>query len=229
VTGQPSFDPRLQAGYLNENLLIEIGRVGSDLVLRATLDVLNVGHSLGLRPADDPGDLDAFQPNDVVRSRFSRPDDAAYEFNSRVLDVDGRNQLLWVQSPTNIERIQARRHVRVSTPLAGEIAAAGPRPLADAHGGFRTVSVSDISAGGMAVRTDLVLEPGSIVLVDVLVPDRKGTLTVGARARVVRCSVDSPPDQPTAYRYGLEYVDLSSKVEAQLVASVFWQLSQRRL
>jgi c-di-GMP-binding flagellar brake protein YcgR len=229
VTGQPSFDPRVQAGYLNENLLLEIGRVGSDLVLRATLDVLNVGHSLGLRPADDPGDLDAFQPNDVVRSRFSRPDDAAYEFNSRVLDVDGRNQLLWVQSPTNIERIQARRHVRVSTPMAGEIAAAGPRPLSDARGGFRSVGISDISAGGMAIRTDLVLDLGSTLLVDVLVPDRKGTMGLGARARVVRCAMDSSPDEPTTYRYGLEYMDLSSKIEAQLVASVFWQLSQRRL
>lgn len=220
-----------RSGYLNEQLPLMVGRVGSDRAMPAFIDQFHVGNSLALRPSEDVSDLDDFQPNDVIRARFSRPADATYRFSSRVLDVDGRNQLLWVTVPVNIERVQARRHVRVATPLAAEVAPAGPRRLSGTTtaSGYRSVRITDISAGGIAIRTDEVLEIGTVLLVEARVPDRRTAIHLTARAEVVRSALDSGPDEPTCYRYGLAYLDLASKEEAQLVSSIFWHLSQQRV
>jgi c-di-GMP-binding flagellar brake protein YcgR len=218
-----------RAGFLNEQLRIEVTRIGSDTVMPSTLEVMHIGYALGVRPGDDLADLDDFQPNDSVRVRFSRPHDATYEFASRVTEVDGHGGLLWLTAPVNIERIQARRHVRVAAALAGEVAPAGPRRLDAGAAAYHSVRITDISAGGVAIRSQDVLPNGTVVLVDAKIPDRQGSLAVQARALVVRSAIDSGPDEPTCYRYGLAYLDLGSRQEAQLVASVFWQLSQQRL
>jgi c-di-GMP-binding flagellar brake protein YcgR len=228
VPAQPIPTAQHRVGYLNENLQLEVIRVGGSALVRTTIDTLQAGYALGLRPSDDAGDLDEFQGGDAVRARFSRHHDATYEFASRVLEVDIAGGRLWLTAPINIERIQARRHVRVATDLAALMAPAGPRRIDATLNEFVSVTVPDISAGGLAIRTGHDLKVDATVLIDLTVPDRRSPIRVETRARVVRGRIDSGSDEPTCFRYGLEYLGLGSRQEADLVGAIFRRLSELR-
>jgi len=218
--------------YLAPNHAVVVFASGEATEHPATLEHLHPGRSLGLH-LDDPSWLDGLASGKAICIRFTRDHDAAYLFTAPLLDTrpDSHAQL-WVAWPTAVHRVQARRHVRLHILVDLTWAPAGPRRLSsiDAERPWRTGRTLDLSAGGLSLFTDDDLRVGSVLIVQLQIPGRTDPVELAARTRVVRAELPAGGQGERPGRlYGLEYLDLGSRQEADIVASVFWHLSKSRL
>jgi c-di-GMP-binding flagellar brake protein YcgR len=181
-------------------------------------------HSLGLHV--DDGEVAAFHPAMTVVARFIRSGDASYAFTTSVRAVfPGSSPNLLLDWPLEIERHQARHHVRVALPGQAALAPAGPRRVDQGANGWSHAELIDVSAGGVGVACDADLDIGCTALVRFSLQHRGRHLEVDSRAMVVRRDPDAP-DEP--HRYGLQLLDLPSRTENDLTAALFWHLTAVR-
>ncbi|MGE0878369.1 MAG: flagellar brake protein [Acidimicrobiia bacterium] len=208
-------------GYLAERPRVRF-RLPIALAHReATIEELNIGRAIHLRLE---GSTDAFvnlPPGTLVEASFSRSMDASYRFAASIAGV--RGQVLYLAWPDAIEREQSRRHVRLPIDIAMGYAMAGPRRLDSTLPGWRSARTLDVSGCGMRVVTEDPLDPGAVVIAQLDMPGRQSDVRLQVRAKVVRRF--RAGDSQT---YGLEFSDLSTKEEENIVGSVLWMLSRRR-
>lgn len=140
--------------------------------------------------------------------RFRRSQDAEYRFATHLLAFTPHT--LSLQHADQVERLQVRAFFRWETSfpltLLASVGRGQTRPLEG--------TVTNISGGGLRLRVEEGVPPGTPVQVD---PDHRGPFPLaGVRGRVVSTSAEA--------QHGwvrVQFVDLPGKVEAQILRRIF--------
>lgn len=165
---------------------------------------------------------------DRIQVRLTR-EDASYFFHTSVIQVrDETIPLYGISWPENVERKQMRRHFRLNCLIDVSFA---ERPLGKRAPAWRTGCALDISAGGIRLQTDQVFSPETMLLLRFSLPLREGTVDVETPARIIRRQCEDPPPGSAGkpiYRYGLEFLDLPARRQDEIMAFVFWKMTENR-
>lgn len=122
---------------------------------------------------------------------------------------------------------QDQRRQDVKIPLGMNIllhAVYQPGDVGKIPEGGSPATIVNISAGGVYLRTPMLLEKGRRVWFDFMIGDEKMTLS----AKILRAENASFNQNQILYGYGCKFVNLLSKHEAALRSFIFQQQRQQR-
>jgi len=197
-------------------------------------------------PEDQP--IVDVQPGQDVTCHSWRDMDALYQTLGRVAFTRLAPEPLIGLTIHSVERIQQREYVRVplSTEATGLLVASGSTDpnglLAGSHAGLDTgdeqlsvqFNVHDVSAGGLRGSSDLLLEPGDELALDLRLPraDSDTDIPIHLRGRVVTLRnlpeplylrarvvrrIETALDEDFSHELGIAFVDVSKEARERII------------
>jgi c-di-GMP-binding flagellar brake protein YcgR len=146
-------------------------------------------------------------------------EDAFYSFSSELLQRrTGDLSLLVLRRPTEFERVQRRRLYRLQANLDVLFTVAGSNEAKKA------VTV-DISGGGVCLTTAEKVDPGLELDLEIQLERASAIIAHGC---VVKCSEIETPGAKPRYSLGVEFMNLPSPVQEQIVSFIFAKQRERR-
>ncbi len=150
--------------------------------------------------------------NSDVEVMFIRPDDAIYKFESSIESIYMDNGKVIVKLPHNlkIQRIQRRRHARVSVSLTGKLGILKQydNDLEKLH--WIDVDILNISAGGayICLRNEHIKDLKDQKVKELSLKFKLENVTITTKIQIVR---EKKQEEYTCF--GVKFVDLSSRYE----------------
>jgi len=137
-----------------------------------------------------------------------------YGFRSRVQGYRrGPLFLMLLDPPTRIHHVQMRNFFRIEMEMEAQLSV--PRR----RGELYPARIRNISGGGVFLTTPVLLEPGTLVVLDFALPS--GTLIRRQQARVVRAVPPDPREGRPHPGLGMEFLHMDSRTRDRIIREIF--------
>lgn len=155
------------------------------------------------------------EPGERLKVRFWREGDTEYRFRSTVLECVPETTTLVIGHVDKLERIQKRDFFRleVQFELSLAIVSETSEPESELQESV-SGTVVDISGGGLGLFSAQALEVGTLLQI----PEKIATPFPIAG---LRCQVSECRQQGQQYKSGLEFVDISSRQQSEIVRIIY--------
>ncbi len=175
-------------------------------------------HGLSAAPLlrKDEERLCDLEPGEKLKVRFWREGDTEYRFRSTVLESAAGTTTLFFSHAEKLERIQKRDLFRLEVhfELLLEPVAETSDPKSEQREPPVASAVVNISGGGLGLLSARPLEVGALLQIP-------AKISTPFPIAGLRCQVNECQRQGQQYKIGLEFVDISARLQSEIVRLIY--------